>query len=582
MKKSAYLTFGLLSCLFLISSCQGASSSSLASSSSEPASSSNSSTPESSSSSESSSSAASSASSSSSSEAPVEYSSISDVYSGQDEDSFSVKGVVAQFTYGYDGPECFYVCDSTGSILVYPGDYSIESIAIGNTVSITGTRDHYQSNTDAAVGSEIGYYGALQLVASSEISVLDSGVSEIPEGAITDSRIKTLSETDFRDEDLTSRLFRVPATIVKAASTGYTNYYFYDLSMDQSIYCYSKTSGADYSYLDEYDNTSHEVIIAVHSMRPRDEAWRIVPISIGDVVTPSDADIAGFALDRLEDQFLDSYSESVRVDLLKQDSKLLAESSVSYSSSSSNSLILEDEVGTYLSIDSASEETFEVTISLLYKEVTYTRKVSITVAKAPEYETITIAETLAAEEGSEVYVSGIYIKFTTNYSGVYLVDSTGILAVYYQSLEISDYKEGELMVFKGTVTRDFQIDGAYDGYNRLASAELLSHDGLVHEWDTSIVSGTNTCANLYSNFAISDIGKIYKINGYVQQNSTTYYTNYRLYDADGSSYLTLYSANGSQLSWLSEHVGTTQDYYVYVRDSKNGSYGRYEIVGIAA
>lgn len=180
-----------------------------------------------------------------------------------------------------------------------------------------------------------------------------------------------------------------------------------------------------------------------------------------------------------------------------------------------------------------------------------------------------------------VVVEGIYVKFAANCSGLYITDSTGILVVYYSSLNIGDYIEGELMTFEGTVTRDFVIDGVYEGHNRLANATLLQHDSEVHEWDKSIVTGNSSISEIYNNFTVDMIGKIYLIEAYVELFDAGYYTNMRIYDADTGEYMSLYCSNASQLSWLNEYDGITQNYYLYIRDSKSGSSARIEIIDIA-
>lgn len=216
-----------------------------------------------------------------------------------------------------------------------------------------------------------------------------------------------------------------------------------------------------------------------------------------------------------------------------------------------------------------------------YKGNTYTRSLSSEVVAPPEFDSITVAEALQAEEGTTVTVEGVYVKFAANTSGLYIADSTGILTINYAGLNLEDYKEGEIMVFKGTVTKDFIIDGVYEGHNRLSNAELLYHNGLYSEWDKSIVEGETTISDIYSNFTIDMIGKIYKAPGKIKLNQTPYYSNIQIVDPDTNSYMSLYCSSANQLSWLFEYDGIVQDYYIYIRDSKSGSTARIEVIGIA-
>lgn len=511
---------------------------------------------------------------------------ISEVYNGEDEDTFVIQGVVAQFLYGSGGTATsFYMADATGSMLVYSNNHSLSSLKIGYTVKVAGYLDHYQSSSDAAVGQEIGYYGAIEIVATDDIMVIDTEIKEIPTTAYTEVRIKDIVETSYLENDLTTKFFKVKSTIQKVANTGYTNYYFNDLSMDDSIYVYTTNSGSDYAWLDTYDGQSREAIVAVHSMHAKNRVWRIVPIQILDEVTASDADIAGFALDRLEKQVGESYTATVSIELVKQDEKLLSEATITYTTNKETQTITESTTGDkyLLNINGEDYGTFTLTITLVYKEVEYTRNIEILVRSAVGYDTITIAEVKAASEGEEVLVEGIYVKFTANYQGLYITDSTGILVVNYLDLDLNDYKEGEKMIFTGTVTLDYATDnGSYAGHNRLANAELLEHDSIVHEWDKTIVTGTTTVSELYKNPDLTKITNIYLINGYVElyEDPRGYYTNWRIYDPDGGSYMSLYCANSGQLSWLQDYVNQTLDFYVYVRDTKTGSSLRIEVIDI--
>ncbi|MCD8194683.1 MAG: hypothetical protein LUD22_00005 [Coprobacillus sp.] len=496
---------------------------------------------------------------------------------GIEGESYQVYGVVAGFMS--NTTESFYLVDGSGSILVYAPQID-KDFEVGATVKVKGTFNFYQSSSDAAVGQEIGYLGARELNATS-IEVIDYNYSDFPLNSIKECRIKDIVDTDFRDNDITSSIFKVKATINVATETGYTNYYFDDLNEEDGVYVYSTNSGSDYSYLKQYDGETHYCYIAIHSMRPRDEAWRIIPISILEETSATDAEEAEFALDRLSAQFKSEYNKSITVELVKEDTKLGSEASVSYKSSSKNHTITEEGDYYYLNIDGDSLETFTVTVSLKYKKKTYKREIEIVVRDTVNYDSITCAEIQEVEEGEEVIISGIYLKYTANYSGLYLVDSTGIAVVYYASLNLDDYFEGEILTFRGTVTNDFSRDGVYDGHHRLENATLLEHDSTYHEWDKSIVSGEKTVSELYSNFDVSMVGKIYKVEALIQYYATNYSSLYEIVDPETGTYCNLYCSNASQLSWLEpycdEEVYTT---YVYIRDTRSATAGRFEIIYI--
>lgn len=504
-----------------------------------------------------------------------EYADLNAVKEAEEGESFLVKGVIAQFQYGYNGKVGAFIADESGTLYVYGGVDMFDDLEVGQTIEAEGSLTHYLSQQESGAGADIGWLGARQLTATS-VTILDSEIRDFPIDSIEELRIRDIVNTDFRDRDLSATIFKVPATIVKVAETGFTNYYFFDLSMDQSVYCYSTMSGSDYSYLDQYDGESHWCYVGVQGLRPRDEAWRIIPCLIGEETDPlTIEDEATFALDRLEAQFLETYNQNATITLLSSDTKLEG-ATISYSANPSS--FIEENDGVYsLIIDASETQDITVTISLNYQDNVYTREVTIHIEESQEYETITIAEALAAEEGSVVTIEGVYVRFAANVNALYLSDETGIITVNYASISIDDYTVGETMVFEGTVAKDFFIEGMYDGLNVLQNANLLSHDSNFTAWDKSIVAGDSTVSDLYQNASLDMIGKIYRVPGIIRLNQAAYYSNVRIVDPENGSYMNLYCDNASQLSWLDPYMDeAARTWYIYIRDSKNGSSLRIE------
>ena len=510
----------------------------------------------------------------------VDLTTLADAKQGKKGNYYYVYGIVAQFTYGYGSGSSgnakvgFYLVDNTSSMYIYCGS-GLENVQIGNAVLVNGTIDYFISQQEAGAGAEIGYLGAQQIKADF-VEVIDGGYTEIPDVGIETKTIKELATQDFRKLDLSGTIFRVNATVTHSTVSGTEVYYFNDPSMDYSLYTYSTISGAEFGWLNEYVNKTYEWTIAVHSLRSRDEAWRIIPIEAFLEVTISDEDIAGYALDRLEKQFNDSYNSTTSIKLLDHDEKLES-AIVTYSTDSTDNSISTTNDGTFLNIDASKTGTFNLTISLEYNGKTYTRVKTINVVEKPAFDGIAIADVQNAEENAVVKIKGIYVRTAANVNGIYVADETGILAVYYTaSFKPEDYLIGEELVFEGTVVTDFTNNGTHPGYKRLSNATLLSNDSTVHEWNKDIVTGEKTVSELLQG---SDdlVNNIYKVEGKVVNYVSSYYTNKRFYDPNEESYLTLYCGNASQIAWLDDYEGTVRTAYIFVRDKKNSN-ARFEIL----
>lgn len=508
---------------------------------------------------------------------------IADAKKGTEADKFNIYGIVAQFAYGYDSekgmdtPVGFYIVDNTSSMYVYTGYGVLDGIAIGNAVLVSGEIAYFISQPEASAGEEIGYFGAQQLKAES-VEVIVDGYTEIPDSGIEEKSIKELATTDFRENDLSGTIYRVDATVTYMEVSGTDVYYFNDPSMDYSIYTYSTISGREYSWLNEYVGGTYEFTIGVHSLRSRDEAWRCIPIEMFMEVELTDEQIAGHALDRLAKQFSSTYNSTTDIELRTQDEKL-TEATVSYSTDSKDQVIKTADGKTYLSINSEKLGKFNLTITLVYKDVTYTESIEIEVVEKPAFDGITIAEVQDAEDGETVKIKGIYVRTAANVQGVYIADETGIIPVYYVvSFVPEDYILGEELVFEGTVETDFTNNGSHPGYKRLSNATLVSHDSTKHEWNKDLLEEETTIPNLLDGDG-TRVGKIYKVSGKIEVVVTSFYSNIVLNDIDTDSYLTLYCGNKSQIAWLEEYADQEHDFYIFVRDQK-GSKLRYEVLDL--
>lgn len=492
------------------------------------------------------------------------------------DDSCTIKGVIAGYLNTSSGYNGAFIVGDTGSIYCYSTTL-FTNTNVGDEVKIEGTFSRYISTQEATMGKNIGWYGSRQIKVTN-LTILNSNVSYYSN--VEETTIRNIVKTTFTKLDISSNVYKAPCKISKVANTGYTNYYFYDLSLDYNVYAYTAMSGKDYSWVDTYDNTIHYVYFGIQGLRPKDQVWRIIPLYIENEELSDDYNdetLVSFALNRLEDQFQEEYQSYGPKDLIIDDEKLVGET-ISYIST--NGFITDDNK---LLIDpSKFVGSTKITIKITYNSIEYNRDVNFVVKEDESYTNLkTVTEILNGNEGDLVTVSGIYVRFTANNPGIYLADSTGIIQVN-TSTNLDELITGEKVIFEGTISKAFVVDNVYDGHNILNEATLLSHDGTKHEWDKTLIAGEETVESLYQEVDYSKIGKIYKVKGIIVLKETAYYSNLSLYNEDKSVYMTLYCSGASQLSWLFDYLDTLYEFYVYVRDTKTGSSLRIEILDLVS
>jgi hypothetical protein len=462
---------------------------------------------------------------------------------------------------------------------IYTGAGAISNLKIGQTVLVNGSITYFISQQEAGAGAEIGYNGAQQ-IAADIVEIIEDEYHEIPDSGIETKTIKKLASQDFREKDLSGTIFKTKATISHTTVSGTEVYYFNDASMDYSLYTYSTVSGAEYDWIQQYVGKTYECIIAVHSLRSRDEAWRIVPIDFYYESEISHDEVAEGALNRLAKQFNPTYNSSTSISLRSYDEKLGENYQVTYESSSSSQSITNDG-GYALNINASIFEKFNITIKLSYKNKIYEKVVEIEIIEKLDFDGITLAQLQNTPDNEVVKVKGILMRSAANVQGVYIADETGIAVIYYKgSFNYDDYIVGEEMIFEGTVVTDFDESAQnFGGYKRLSNAELISHDSVVHDWNKSLVEDTKTIEELYSG-NISSIGKLYRTEGKVVNYGSEYFTTKRLYNEDETAYITLYCGNQSQIAWLDDYSDKLSEVYIFVRDIKANGTLRFEILDI--
>lgn len=491
-------------------------------------------------------------------------------------------GIVAYVVYGTEKnvPVGFYVFDETDSIYVHSSEYA-ESVKVGNRVYIEGKFTKYIDANSTTAAEKAGYTGARQIVPT--LVENDNQIHEVPSSFIEEASIANLCLIPV-SENITSNVYKVVAKINKSVGNGFVNYYFNDLNGVDSYYAYTTANGKDLAWLDEYDGSVRECLVAVHNCKlsASGNFWRIVPIQILDEVEISDEVYMEYALDRLSKQFSAIYDNPCTFNLVATDSKLDG-SMVSYKSNSSEvSIELKDNLYE-VSLNFGSEKvTMEVEISITYNGLTLNRMISFEgIVSLPSIETITIDEARSANVGECVTIKGyivgfLYLKGTTTPAGFEIIDDTNSIAVFVSTAvdtktDITKLKIGEYVYVTGYGDLyQSREDHQHTGSIRLNQAEVLYHDWQEHELPTDMIEEKDF-ASLVQNPSNNNITNIvYKTTMYVERSSGSY-VNYYVHDInDPSLSMIVYSQNSGkngpgEYAWLEQYAGKCVEAYVTLR-----------------
>ena len=344
-----------------------------------------------------------------------------------------VEGVVARITYA-DGmiPSGFYLIDNTSSIYVYDGNIAAR-VAIGNTVTIVGAKDHWILATEQNNADKFGYKGCNQITSCVLVSN-DKGNTAFNTSWITESTVKNIVDTPVT-EDISTLVYKVTALVKEVPGNGFTNFYFYDLDGKTSSYAYSQCSGSDFAWLREFEGKICTVYLSALNAKSTagDCYWRFIPVAVVD---------EGFVFDTAKapeyavkyhgvDQFLPEYTADPELELeTSVSSELLGfeGATLTYTSNDENVVFFTISDGKVI-MHTKNPGTAHVTITATYGEYTYYETVSVTVSVAQTYDFISVEDAIAASVGETVIVKGIVGPSLVNKVGFYLMGEDGLIAV---------------------------------------------------------------------------------------------------------------------------------------------------------
>ena len=465
-----------------------------------------------------------------------------------------VQGVVARITYA-DGmiPSGFYLIDSTSSIYVYDGDLAAR-VAIGNTVTVIGAKDHWILATEQNNADKYGYKGCNQIT-SCVLVDNDKGNASPDFSWVSETSVKQIIDTPFT-EDITTLVYKVTALIRKVPGSGFVNYYIDDLDGVTGTYTYTQCSGSDFAWLDQYDGKICTVYLSALNAKSTQTGcnWRFIPVAVIDEGFTFDVSNAPeYAVNyHGATAFESSYMTGAKVELpTTVDSELLGFSGANLAYAVSDTTIanvIEENGKLYFVTYKAG--TVQVTIAGSYTGVAgYEKTITITVEAAQDdIEYLTISEAIAVEDNTEVIVKGIVGPSAINQKGTfYLIDDGASIPV--QGFNATEFMAGlqigHEVIIKGTKTTT--KDGG--GQILIDDAVIIVNYYGEHKYSTeSFIKGLSASEIKAVTDSAEATLNVYVVTATVKKTSVQQgsYTNVTFYVGD----VQLYSGSASQYSWL--------------------------------
>ena len=355
-------------------------------------------------------------------------------------------------------------------------------------------------------------------------------------------------------EDITTKLYKVTALVVKSQMPGFVNYYIDDLDGTTGTYVYTQCNGADFAWLDEFDGKICTVYLTALNAKSTSTGcnWRFLPVAVEkiDNFSFADADVPAHVLKYYAmKQFLTEYSGDPALSLISSAaSKLLGfeGAEVVYTSGNTDVITFTTADGT-TTMNAPGYGKATVTVTVNYKGHTASESIDITVTAPDNFEYVTVADAIAAAKDTEVTVKGIVGGSLVNKVGFYLVDATGTIAVQLPADAFKTISIGDEVILKGVRTTNDKDTQIY-----INDGEILANFYGNNELPTDSYV-TEDLANVFST---TDTTQVYVTNGVIKKVGTQFYTNYYLaVPGNADSDMLIYSSNGAGLGWLDEFIG---------------------------
>lgn len=200
------------------------------------------------------------------------------------------------------------------------------------------------------------------------------------------------------------------------------------------------------------------------------------------------------------------------------------------------------------------------------------------------YTAKTIAEARKAEVGEKIKVTGVVSAITRtqkmNYSGFYLIDSTGSIYIY-GAATTSQVKEGNTVTIIGEMDHFISSSetalaekNGYTGSIQLSNTYLIANDDQVNDFDKSWIEETTIKDIIETDVAEKNITtNVYHVKAIIKKKEVNV-LNYYINDLDGETGSYVYSSNScAEYTYLDNYLDQVVDLYVSPINCKSTASG---------
>lgn len=476
-----------------------------------------------------------------------------------------LEGVVAQLTYNASkNPIGFILVDETSSIYVYDMP-AANQVKIGNKIKIAGSRDNWILDTEQTSAEKYGYDGCIQ-IADCRILENDNATNDWDKSWVEESTVREMINADPSIENITTMIFKVNALVKKVVSTGYTNYYFNDIDGITGTYTYTQASGADFSWLDEFDGKICTVYLMIINYKSEAAGLitRFLPIEVIDENYQFDlTKTAEMVMEYyVVDQFnVNTYYADPALELVNSVSnELLGFENVTVSYTSNDDAIKINNIDgkSIMNINCSDNKDAIVTATVTCDNQTISKEFTIHIGSLADFKYISISQAIAAKVGEEITVRGIVGPSLVNRDGFYLMSEEGLIAVVTNTDTLKGLSLGDEVIMTGK--RDaFGTEEGFDGPGQTCITNATLEVNLYgnNEIPTNFFIEGKTIKDLSElDYTEDHTTEVYLVKAKIEVEETTYYSNIYINDPlNAGASIRLYSSSAKQYSWLFDFAG---------------------------
>ena len=483
----------------------------------------------------------------------------------------TVEGVVAAYTYNSALSKIGVVLvDNSGSIYLYDTAVAANT-EVGNKIKVAGVRDNWILDNEQASADKYGYDGCIQLADCHMLENDKSTTNDWDKSWIEESTIKEMMSVEPKNNNITTKLYKVNALITRNQNEGenFVNYYVDDINGELGTYVYTQANGKDFSWLDEFDGKICTVYLMVLNYKSTSTGVvpRLLPIEVID--ENYQFDLTKTAVMVMEyyvvDQFkVDTYYADPALELVSLVSnELLGFENVEITYKSNDAAITINNVDgkTIMNVDCTTTKDVIVTATVKYDEQTLDKQFTIHIGSLADFKCVTVKEATAVAKDNKVIVRGIVGPSLVNQKGFYLIDETGVIAIRTTDDVLNAVSIGDEVIISG-VRAQWSEKNGLPGQTCITDGVLEVNLYGDNDYPTTSFITDKDLAYITSLEATEDHStEVYVVKATVvvpegdNNRGTVELT-------DGTNTIQLYHSSASQYSWLFDYAGQELTYYL--------------------